>query len=479
MIARSVFVAACIAALVAPGAAVGAEVRPALTAQQRASIDAFVKAEMRRQHVPGVAVGIYSRGTILLAKGYGMANVELSVPVKPQTIFQSGSVCKQGKVSLDDSIIKYLPEAPAAWKPIRLKNMLSNTSGLAEYLTPELIAPSAPFFLRLDNTEAELVKKIGALPVEFAPGDKWDYSNTNYVLLGILIHRVTGMPWADFLAKRIFKPLGMSSTRGVSDADIIPNRAAGYDLDGTELKHQAWVSPTFNSTADGALYFNVLDLAKWDAALYTTRLLKQSSLDRIWTVFPLNDGKPNAHGYGFGWVVDTRNGHKRIEHGGATEGFTSEIARYPNDALTVVVLANLDAAHPAVFADVIAGLVDAPLLPPKLATIDDTQPAIAASLRALLDRLAAGLDIRDRAGPESAALATPERTKSVREKLAQLWPGGTLTLVRRTPHPGDPARTLSTFRLRKGGQALLIVYTLTLDGKVGGFQIQTDREYQL
>jgi CubicO group peptidase (beta-lactamase class C family) len=266
------------------------ETRAPLTAAQVASIDSFMATEMARTHVPGVAVGIYSRGTVLLAKGYGLANVELGVPAKPETIFQSGSVGKQfasaaimmlveeGRVSLDDSIAKYFPGAPASWKPIRIKNLLSHTSGLAEYESPDRTGPKGPFYLRLDFTENQLLRKIEALPIENVPGAKWNYRNTNYVLLGFLIHRVTGMFYADYLAKRIFGPLGMASTRLIIDADIIPNRAVGYQWEDDGLKNQDWVSPTFNSTADGTLYFNVLDLAKWDAVLYTTRLLKQSSL---------------------------------------------------------------------------------------------------------------------------------------------------------------------------------------------------------
>ncbi len=482
-------------ALAALSAALGltpiASTRPALTAQQVASIDAFVTAEMQREHVPGIAVGVYSRGKVLLAKGYGLANVELSVPVKPETIFQSGSVGKQflsaammmlvedGKVSLDDSVTKYFPEAPASWKPILIKNLLSHTSGLAEYETPERTGPGGPFNMRLDYTEPELAKNIAALPIENPPGDKWNYRNTNYALLGILVHRVTGTPYADVLAQRIFKPLGMTSTRLISEADIIPNRAAGYELHGTELKNQEWVSPTFNSTGDGTLYFNVLDLAKWDEALYTTRLLKQSSLDRMWTVFPLNDGKPNPAGYGFAWSMGEQNSHKLIEHSGGWQGFTCHIARYPDDALTVVVLTNLDSARPTMIAHVVAGLADAPLLPPKLSAIDDTQPDIAASLRPLLDRLAAGQDITDRVTPEFAKIITPAATKSVQQRVSRLWPGGTLTLVRRVPAPRDPAHAvLSTFRLAKGDQSALIIYSLTPEGKVAAFGVQPDREYQ-
>ncbi len=486
--------AASIAAIVglAPSVAVGqqAPARPALTAQQLASIDAFVTAEMKREHVPGLAVGVYSRGKILLAKGYGLANVELSVAVKPETIFQSGSVGKQfvsaaimmlveeGKLSLDDSVTKYFPDAPATWKPILLKNLLSHTSGLAEYETPERTGPGGAFNMHLDYTEAELAKNVEALPIENAPGDKWNYRNTNYLLLGILIHRVTGVQYADFLAQRVFKPLGMTSTRLISEADIIPNRAAGYELHGTELKNQEWVSPTFNSTADGTLYFNVLDLAKWDEALYTTRLLKQSSLDRIWTVYPLNDGKPNPAGYGFAWSMGDQNGHKLIQHGGGWQGFTCQISRYPDDALTVVVLTNLNAARPALFARVIAGLADAPLLPPKFTAIDDTQPAIAASLRSLLDRIAAGQDIRDQVTPEFAKLVTPGAIKESQMRVGALWPGGTLSLVRRSAVPNDPIRVISTFRLTKGNEAILIVLSLTPDGKVAALGFQPDREYQ-
>jgi CubicO group peptidase (beta-lactamase class C family) len=351
---------------------------PDLTPEQIASIDKYVTSEMGRERIPGAAVGIYRRGQILLAKGYGLADVELNVQVKPETIFQSGSVGKQfvsaavmmlveeGKVGLDDSIVKYFPTAPATWKPILIKNLLSHTSGLAEYESDERTGPKGPFYMRLDYTEDELLEKTEALPIEFQPGEKWDYRNTNYMLLGIMIHKVTGKFYADYLAERIFKPLGMTSTRLISDADIIPNRSSGYELHDEKLQNQEWVSPTFNSTADGTLYFNVLDLAKWDEALYGTSLLKQSSLDRIWTVFPLNDGKPNPANYGFGWEMNTLNGHKVIEHGGAWQGFTCDISRHVDDNLTVVVLTNLDAGHarPTRIAHTVAGLVNPALMPP-------------------------------------------------------------------------------------------------------------------
>jgi len=452
------------------------------------SIDSFIATEMARQKIPGLAVGVYRRGQILLAKGYGQANVELGVPVKPETIFQSGSVGKQfvsaaimmlfeeGKLSLDDSITKYFSDAPAAWKPILIKNLLSHTSGLAEYESEERTGPKGPFYLRLDFTEDELVTKIEALPIEAGPGEKWDYRNTNYVLLGILIHKITGKPYYEFLDQRIFKPLGMTSTRLISDRDIIPNRAAGYEIDNGQLKNQEWVSPTFNSTADGALYFNVLDLAKWDNALYGNQVLKQSSLDRIWTVYLLNDGKPNPSGYGFGWNIGKQNGHKRIEHGGEWQGFSCNISRYPDDNLTVAVLTNLAGANTGLLAQITAGLSDPAILPAKLAPIADTQPAIVSSLAKLLDQLGAGEDIPSHTTSGTAARLLPD-SKWVHDRLANLWPGGTLILLKRTLPASLTGESTSVFRLSKGDEAVLIFVGSASDGKISTLRTAPNREY--
>jgi CubicO group peptidase (beta-lactamase class C family) len=457
--------------------------RPDLTSAQIASIDRYVLAEMAREKVPGVAVGIYNRGRILLAKGYGLSNVELDVAVKPETIFQSGSVGKQfvsaaimmlveeGKISLDDSIVKYFPNAPKTWETIRVKNLLSHTSGLAEYESEERIGPKGPFYLRLDFTEDEFVEKIEALPIEFKPGDKWDYRNTNYMLLGAIIHKVTGIFYADYLQQRIFQPLGMNSTRLISEADIIPNRSSGYELVNDKLQNQTWVSPAFNTTADGALYFNVLDLAKWDEALYGTKLLKQSSLDQIWTVYQLNDGKPNAEGYGFGWRIGTVNGHKIIEHGGAWQGFRTHISRYVDDGVTVVVLTNLDYAEPDRFTQVIAGLVNPALQLPKLVAIEDKKPELSRRLGALLDQIAAGKDVRDQLTPELASELTPERASSLARTLKLIWPSQSQYLVSRKESDGA---TISAYRLSKNSESRLIVFGLSPDGKVSTFEIRLD-----
>jgi CubicO group peptidase (beta-lactamase class C family) len=332
---------------------------PAL-AQTPASIDAYIQSEMQRQHIPGLSLLVAREGKIVGAQGYGLSNVELQVPVKPETVFQSGSVGKQftatvvmmlveaGKIHLDDPITNYFKDAPVAWRQVTIRELLSHTAGFTDY--PD------KFDFRKDYTEADLLKIVEAIPLAFPPGTNYSYANLGYLTLGILIHQVTGEFYGDFLQERIFKPLGMTTTRVMSEADIIPNRAAGYRLVKGELKNQEWVSPTLNTTADGALYFSVLDLAKWDAALYTEKLLHQSSFEQMWTPTKLLNGKPNPGDYGFGWEILNKGGHKVLDHGGSWQGFEVHISRYIDDKLTVVVLTNLDAADPGKIADHIAEL---------------------------------------------------------------------------------------------------------------------------
>jgi CubicO group peptidase (beta-lactamase class C family) len=317
-----------------------------------ANVDEFVGGELRAQHIPGVALAVVRDGKIIKTAGYGFANVELSVPTKPESIFQTGSVGKQftatavmmlveeGKVGLDDEISKYFPSSPPAWKDITVRHLLTHTSGIPDYTEEK---SGGGINMRADYTEEELVKKIAALPLDFPPGEKWSYSNSGYLILGVLIHHVTGEFYGDFLQQRIFQPLQMTCTHIISEADIVPNRSAGYRLVKGELKNQKWVSPSLNTTADGALYTNVLDLAKWDAALYTEKLLKKSSFDQMWTPVKLNSGKTSP--YGFGWRVAEVNAHHLLEHGGAWQGFTMHISRYVDDRLTIIVMTNLDAGH--------------------------------------------------------------------------------------------------------------------------------------
>lgn len=331
------------------------------------AVDRFVNQYIAQKQVPGVAVLVGSQGKVVLARGYGFANLELRVPVKPVTVFQSGSMGKQftamlvcmmadeGKLALDDPVGKYL-EVPVGWKGITLRHLLTHTSGLGDY--PD------DFSLQKDYTEDDLWKMITAQPLGSAPGEKWKYSNLGYVTLGILIHKVSGQFYGDLLQERVFRPLGMTRTRIISERDIIPDRAAGYALKDGVLQNQKWVSPTLNTTADGSLYFTVEDLAKWDAALEARRLVSAEMYRQMWTPVRLNDG--STTGYGFGWSLHTLpNGHPVIEHGGAWQGFASYIARYPEERLTVVALANRAGTDVRYIARVVAGYYRPELAPVK------------------------------------------------------------------------------------------------------------------
>lgn len=348
------------------------------SAKLKLRVDSLIKAEMTTQKIPGLSLVVVRDGKIDYVKGYGVANLEHNVPVKPETIFQSGSVGKQftafaimllvedGKISLDDPLTKYFTNAPAAWEKITIKNLLTHTGGFADY--PE------GFDFRADYTEDTLYKIIRKLPLQFEVGKKSQYSNIGYVTLGLLISKVTGKFYGDFLKQRIFEPLGMSTARIITELDIVPNRAAGYWLDNEELKNQRWVSPSINTTADGSLYLTALDMAKWEAGLNAGKLLKKEHYDMMWSPVKLNDG--STYPYGFGWAIDSLNGKKIVEHNGTWQGFESVIQRYPEKKLAVIVFSNLRGSSPNKISTRIMELYQPELARPKLKAIKDEEPAV-------------------------------------------------------------------------------------------------------
>ena len=479
---RAVLVKVCGALICVTAMAAGISSYPA---DDETKVDSYVRAEMLKERIPGLALGVYRDGKLLRAEGFGMADLEWGAPVKADTIFQSGSVGKQfaatavmmlveeGKIGLDDPVQKYFTDAPDTWKDIKIRNLLSHTSGLSEYENGARTKPDGPFYLRLDMTEAELYKRITAMPLDFKPGEDWAYRNTNYVLLGILIHKVTGQFYGDYLQERIFAPLGMTSTRIISDTDIIPHRASGYELVKGVLKNQEWVSPTFNSTADGTLYFTVLDLERWDAALYTEKLLKRASLEQMWTIMKLNNGEPNKANYGFAWDINQVNGHKVIEHGGAWQGFACQIARYVDDKLTVVVLTNLDAAHaqPAKIAHTVAGFYVPAVAPVEAKAIEDKEPQTAQMVRGLLQQIVAGKADPDGFTPELRAKFFPERIQRASEFLSDQGALDSVELIKRDDEGGKRSYH---YRLNYERRELFIELQLTSDGKIAALNFTSE-----
>lgn len=300
---------------------------------------------------PGAAVIVVRDGKVILRKGYGKANMELGVPIEPDMVFRTGSITKQftaaailmlaeqGKLSLDDDITKFLPDYPTKGQKITIEHLLTHTSGIKSYTSlPEWI----PLW-RKDMPIDELIALFKDKPMDFAPGEKWAYNNSAYVLLGAVIEKASGQTYADFVEKNIFAPLGMKNSFYDNTARIIPRRVAGYSKGKDGFVNAAYLSMS-QPHAAGSLVSSVDDLALWDAALYTEKLVKQQSLKRAWTTSKLNNGK--ATNYGFGWSVNSYEGHPVIEHSGGIPGFASYAIRMPNDRVFVAALTNKDFESP-------------------------------------------------------------------------------------------------------------------------------------
>ena len=356
-------------------------------------IDAIVRSEMTRQRIPGIAVAVVQKGKVVKSQGYGYANVEHAVPVTAETMFQSGSVGKQftsalvmmlvedGQISLDASVRDYLTDAPESWQAIKIRHLLTHTSGIPDYLAGTIDQ-------RRDYTEDQLAQIAYTLPLEFPPGSRWNYSNTGYLLLGVVIHKASGQFYGDLLRERVFRPLGMKTARVISEADIVPHRAAGYQLVDGEVKNQDWVAPSLNTTADGALYLSLEDYIAWDRGLRAGALLKPASWSQIYTPVRLTSGNP--YPYGFAWRVEEVADQQVYRHGGAWQGFETHIARFLGDDLTIVVLTNLADAEPSVIVDAIAGLYNPGLARVEPKPITDTEPQVTAQLVTLLGRVGHG-----------------------------------------------------------------------------------------
>ena len=313
-------------------------------------------------------------GQVVYSNYSGHANVELNVPVTADTVFQIQSITKtftataimmlveEGKVSLDDPVGRHLDGTPESWKATTVRHLLSHTSGIKDFINE----PTAS--LRVDVSEQEVLAATAPRPLNFAPGEKYAYSNTGYHLLAMIIRKVTGKFYGDFLAERIFKPLGMDHTRVQELSAVVPGRAAGY-LWRDKLTNGGYVAQSILSYGGGGILSTASDLAKWDAALRGEKLLKKATLEQMWEKTTLNDGSKSN--YGLGWVVNEVNGRRCVQHsGGHVTGFQSFMRRYLDDGLTVIVLANQSGkADPGKIAEQVAGMFDPSLAPPGTGTV--------------------------------------------------------------------------------------------------------------
>jgi CubicO group peptidase (beta-lactamase class C family) len=445
--------------------------RPTASSSVDQRVDAFVRAEMARQKVPGIGLAVVKGGQVLKLAGFGEANVEHKVPVTPETIFQSGSLGKQftsalimllaedGKIEIDRSIATYLPNTPESFKAITVRQLLTHTSGIPDY-TDDLID------FRKDHTEDELTGAAFKLTLEFPPGSRWNYSNTGYVLLGIIAGKVGGKFYGDQLRERVFTPAGMTTARVISEEDIVPNRAAGYRLVRGELKNQNWVAPKLNTTADGSLYFSLRDLVAWERVVRTRAVLKPDSWKRVVEPARLTSDRP--YPYGMGWSLDTVGGQPVEGHGGAWQGFKTQLTRYLGDDMTVIVLANAAQANPGVFVDSIAAIYSPALVRPKPSPIADSDPAITERLKTLLASAAAGtLDPAQFAYVRAGFF--PNAARAYATMLKDLGAPTKLTLMTRERIGDD---VVSSYAVSYGSSEFDVGLALAPDGKVAQFGLR-------
>jgi CubicO group peptidase (beta-lactamase class C family) len=406
-------------------------------------IDDYLKAQMRWERIPGLSIVVVRDGQILKGGGYGLSNLETDSQAGADSVYKMGSLSKQflaagllvlvqdGKVGLDDPVNKYLPGVPEAWKPITVRNLLTHTSGIAR---------DSPAFdpLKLQSDD-EVVRALYSQPLQFSPGSRFAYSNINYYCVAEIIQKASGMPWPDFIASRIFAPAGLTSTRTTTVADIVPHRASGYETSGGKFKNaDIWIA----LRPSGAFLSTVLDLAKWDIALDSGKILTAATRDQMWAPVRLTDG--TTHGYGFGWFVDEINGHRRVHHSGGVPGFVCEMEMFPDDRLAVIVMANIGNRDLEDMAVHVAAHYKPDLQPAERPALSDTGAVRSSAVRLLLADLTAGRLPTDSITPQLRDELADQQNAGVFDVLQSFGPLLSADLIQQQARDG---RTVYTFRV--------------------------------
>ena len=369
--------------------AVAAQESTPIGPTERARIDSVFTAE-DKPNVPGCALGVFIDDRVAYARGYGLADLERHVPITSASAFDIGSTSKQftaatiallvqdGKLSFSDDVRKYIPELPVYGAPITIDNLMHHTSGLRDYVGLVVLAGHSLEEATTDSQALALV--VHQHQLNFPTGSRYEYSNTGYFLLSVIVQRVTGKPLADVERERIFGPLGMMETRVRNHfAMLIPNRALGYGPDG----HDGFQNSMSNweQTGDGAVQLSVDDALAWDQNFYHPRVGGQQMVDALQTRGMLLNGDTLT--YARGLEVDHYRGLHRVQHGGDWIGYHAAFNRFPDQHTSIVILCNSDGIDPTTLADrvtdvVLAGKLGPPVADSSTLTSTSGHPAAAA-----------------------------------------------------------------------------------------------------
>ena len=339
----------------------------ALPPELAAKVDAAVAAALKKSGAPSASIAVVKDGRLAYAHAYGLSNVERNTAATPAMRYSIGSISKQfaasavlmlaeeGKLSLDDRVGAFLPDLTRA-NDVTVRQLLSMTSGYQDYWPQDYVMPG----MLEPTTPEKIVAQWARIPLDFEPGTTWQYSNTNYVIVGLIVQKVAGMPLFDFLQQRVFTPLGMASIQNIDEAGLGPADAARYMRFATSPVRPAPKEGRGWIFAAGELAMTASDLAKWDISMIDKTVLKPSSYQALETEVLLASGV--GTGYALGVSVSREaGGHRRVAHSGEVSGFTAQNLVYPDDRIAVVVLTNLDATDASgQAASAIASLLLAP-----------------------------------------------------------------------------------------------------------------------
>lgn len=387
-------------------------------------LDAYFKDLVAKKRSPSYAVCILKDGKVAYAKGYGWANLEHEVPATEHTVYRIGSLTKQftatmimqlvneKKITLDEPAIKYLTKLPKSWSKVTIRQLLSHTSGVKSYTElPEFMAEYSYKSVKPEG----ILAVVEAAPLDFEPGSKWHYSNTGYEVLGMIIEKFDGRKFAASLKARILDPLGMTETYFTSEKDVVLRRAEGYSVKNGGFTHAGYLNMDWPYAA-GSMESTVSDLAKWDAALGTEKLLPKASWDQLWTPTKLTSGAATT--YGLGWGVGKLGSEPMIGHTGGINGFSTVMNRIPSKALSIIVLCNSEAADPSAAAIEATYLFD-PTLRPVVVKVEDKEPAKTAAAKVAFEDLMAGKVDRTKFTPQMNGIMTDEMVKAGKDQLTK------------------------------------------------------------
>lgn len=443
-----------------------------LSADQMRKIDAIAIDALQTQALGGLALAVVRDGRVVYSRGYGFSSVELQQTMRDSSLFEIGSITKEftaavvlslvedGRFTLDTPLSKFVPDFPRA-KDITIRDLLSMRSGIPDYTDQ----PGFDKTALTSTTPQAIVDTVKQLPLDFEPGTQWEYSNTNYVLLGMVVEKAAGTAYVDQLFDKVVKPLNMLVTTFGNVGASSPDMATGYALQGGRLRPDTPWNLDWAYSA-GGIVSNVLDLAVWDTALLNGKLLNNADLRLMWSATTLKDGTTVP--YGFGWTIESLYGHREIDTNGGLPGYNGRNATFPNDKFDVVVLGNSQSFNAGPVVDQIFTM----FFPPTQEQVAEQTSGDAAALvrsKSIFRELQAGTL------PESQLLpvAAKHLTSALRAQAkAQLRPLGAPLKFEQTDKYLLGTQTVYTYRLTFKQAAIGFVVSLDSQGKVGSLTVE-------